>query len=93
MTRVKICGITEKSQALAAIEAGSDFIGLVFAPSRRQVSLVQAQEIVGMIKECSNVTEVVGVFVNIPAPLVNSTAAACNLDRVQLSGDESWAYC
>ena len=93
MTRVKICGITEKSQALAAIEAGSDFIGLVFAPSRRQVSLVQAQEIVGIIKECSNVTEVVGVFVNIPAPLVNSTAAACNLDRVQLSGDESWAYC
>ena len=93
MTRVKICGITEKSHALAAIEAGSDFIGLVFAPSRRQVSIVQAQEIVGIIKERSNTTEVVGVFVNVPAPVVNSTAAACNLDRVQLSGDESWAYC
>ena len=93
MTRVKICGIMEKSHALAAIEAGSDFIGLVFAPSRRQVSVVQAQEIVSAIKERSNTTEVVGVFVNVPAPVVNRTAAACNLDRVQLSGNESWAYC
>jgi phosphoribosylanthranilate isomerase len=93
MTRVKICGITEKSHALAAIEAGSDFIGLVFAPSRRQVSVAQAQEIVRAIKERSNTIEVVGVFVNVPAPVVNRTAAACNLDCVQLSGDESWAYC
>jgi len=66
MTQVKICGITEKSHALAAIEAGSDFIGLVFAPSQRQVSVAQAQEIVSAIKGRSNTTEVVGVFVNGP---------------------------
>ena len=93
MTRVKICGITEKSHALAAIEAGSDFIGLVFAPSRRQVSVAQAQELVSEIKERSNTTEVVGVFVNVPALVVNRTAVVCNLDYVQLSGNESWAYC
>ena len=93
MTRVKICGIKEKAHALAAIEAGSDFIGLVFAPSQRQVTLAQAQEIVSAIKEHSNTTEVVGVFVNMPAPEVNMIASSCNLDWVQLSGDEPWEYC
>ncbi len=93
MTRIKICGITEKSHALAAIECGSDFVGLVFAPSRRQISISRAQEIVSVIKEHSNTVEVVGVFVNVPAPVVNRTAATCNLDCVQLSGDEPWTYC
>lgn len=93
MTRIKICGITEKSHALAAIESGSDFVGLVFAPSRRQVSISRAQEIVSVIKEHSNTVEVVGVFVNVPALVVNRTAATCSLDCIQLSGDEPWAYC
>ena len=93
MTQVKICGIREKVHALAAAEAGADFIGLVFAPSRRQVTLTQAQEIARVIKGHSNTIEVVGVFVNMPAPVVNRTAHSCNLNWVQLSGDESWAYC
>lgn len=93
MTRVKICGIKEKVHALAAAEAGADFIGLVFAPSPRQVTLTQAQEIARVIKGHSNTIEVVGVFVNMPAPVVNRTAHSCSLDWVQLSGDESWAYC
>lgn len=93
MTQVKICGIKEKSHALAATGAGVNFIGLVFAPSQRQVSSAQAQEIVSIIKEHSKVTEVVGVFVNMPSPAINRIVHACNLDWVQLSGDESWAYC
>lgn len=93
MTRVKICGIKEKAHALAVIEAGGDFIGLVFAPSQRQVTPVQASQIVSTVKSCSNVTGVVGVFVNMPAPEVNMIANSCNLDWVQLSGDEPWEYC
>jgi len=93
MTRVKICGIKEKAHALGASRAGADFIGLVMAPSPRQVTVAQAQEIVGALREQHEPVEVVGVFVNMPAPAVNRIARACNLDWVQLSGTETWAYC
>ncbi len=93
MTRVKICGIKQKAHALAIIEAGVDFIGLVFTQSQRQVTLPQAQDIVGEVKKCSEATAVVGVFVNMPADEVNRIANSCNLDWVQLSGDEPWEYC
>jgi phosphoribosylanthranilate isomerase len=93
MTRIKICGIRDKSHALAAVEAGADFIGLVFAPSQRQVSPAQACEIVSAIKKSSDATKVVGVFVNAPSSQVNEFADFCALDWVQLSGDESWEYC
>jgi phosphoribosylanthranilate isomerase len=93
MTRVKICGIIDKNHALAAVESGADFIGLVFAPSKRQVTPTQAYEIASAVKKSSDATKVVGVFVNAPASQVNEIADFCALDCVQLSGDESWEYC
>jgi len=93
MTRIKICGIRDKPHALAAVGAGADFIGIVFAPSRRQVSPVQAREIAHAVKRSNGATEVVGVFVNAPSSQVNELADFCALDWVQLSGDESWEYC
>jgi len=93
MTRVKICGIKEKAHALAVIEAGGDFIGLVFAPSPRQIEPAQAEEIASVAKSHSKTISVVGVFVNAPASEVNAIAHSCHLDWVQLSGDEPWEYC
>lgn len=93
MTRVKICGIGDEVHALAAVEAGADFIGLVFAPSSRQVNVTRAREIARAVKANSTRTQVVGVFVNMPASQVNQVADHCLLDWVQLSGDESWDYC
>jgi len=92
-TRIKICGIRDKAHALAAVEAGADFIGLVFAPSQRQVSPAQACEIASAVKKSSDATKVVGVFVNAPSSQVNELSDFCALDWVQLSGDESWEYC
>jgi phosphoribosylanthranilate isomerase len=91
LTKVKICGITEVFYAQAAIETGADLIGVVLASSPRQVTYEKAQEIAAAVKKHS--LPVVGVFVNMPVAEVNTVAADCGLDWVQLSGDERWEYC
>ena len=93
MTYIKICGIRDENHALAAIEAGADFIGLVFAPSKRQVSPAKAREIASAVKKNNDTAKVAGVFVNAPTSRVNELTDFCTLDWVQLSGDESWEYC
>jgi phosphoribosylanthranilate isomerase len=93
MIRIKICGIKTEEQALAAARAGADFIGVVFAVSPRQVTPATAARIVSVLKKHKATAEVVGVFVNADASTVNRISETCRLDRVQLSGDESWEYC
>ncbi len=93
MTKIKICGIKVEVHALAAVEAGADFIGFIFVPTRRQVSPAKAHEIINTVKKSSHAIKPVGVFVDTPASEVNKIADFCGLDWVQLSGNESWEYC
>jgi phosphoribosylanthranilate isomerase len=93
MIRIKFCGITSVDQALSASAAGADYLGLVMAPSRRQIMPVKAMEIIKALLRINSPVQTTGVFVNLPIADVNFIAEACRLDRVQLSGDEDWDYC
>ncbi len=93
MTRIKICGLLEASHAIAAAKAGADFIGFVFAPSRRRIEPTVAAEIIRAISTLKTRPLSIGVFANMPSREVNMTANACGLDRVQLSGGEDLEYC
>lgn len=91
MIKVKICGITNLEDALAAIDAGADALGFVFHPrSPRHVFPEQASAI---IRRLPPFIQAVGLFVDEPLEMVNETADLCGLDLVQLHGDEPPGYC
>jgi phosphoribosylanthranilate isomerase len=85
---VKICGIRTVDQALAAIAAGADMLGLVFAPSKRRVDVAQAAQIAAAVHAASATMQVVGLFVNESADEIRQVSRLVGLDLVQLSGDE-----
>lgn len=90
-TRIKICGITHPDDALVAVEAGADAIGLVFyEPSPRSVSVAQAAKI------CS----VIPAFVSVVALTVDATPASMQtitselpIDLLQFHGQEAPEQC
>ncbi|AII61420.1 phosphoribosylanthranilate isomerase [Dehalococcoides mccartyi] len=93
MIKTKICGLTEVGQALATARTGADFAGVVFAESKRRITTEKALEIAEALKPLNPRPMLVGVFANQTAEEVNRIASVCRLDRVQLSGNESWEYC
>jgi phosphoribosylanthranilate isomerase len=90
MTRVKVCGITNLQDALAAVAAGADAVGLVFADSPRMVSLAAAEQIVAGLPP---LITTIGVFVDTDVLEVAAIAERARLSAVQLHGEESPEYC
>jgi phosphoribosylanthranilate isomerase len=86
--QIKICGIQAPEHLLTVAANGADMVGLVFAPSRRQVDIAQAQLLVRTLRDAGYATKVVGLFVNAPSAEIATTVAACQLDIVQLHGAE-----
>ena len=89
MTRVKICGITNIRNACAAVSAGADALGFVFAKSPRRISLKEAKNI---CERLAPWIATVGVFVDASLGEVLRTAQECRLSAVQLHGSESPSY-
>jgi phosphoribosylanthranilate isomerase len=89
-TRIKICGITRAEDAAAAVAAGVDAIGVIFAPSRRQVTIARAAAALAQVPVP---VARVGVFVDAAASDIEEAIAACGLTAVQLSGAESPKIC
>lgn len=86
---VKICATTNLEDARAAIDAGADALGFLFAPSSRRVSPRDAAKITGALP--TNV-EKIGVFLNQSAEIVLDTVDKAGLTGVQLHGTESVDY-
>ncbi len=89
MTRVKICGLTNLDDALAAVEAGADLVGFIFyEASPRAVKPEVVREIISRITYHVSRITFVGVFVNASLETVAQTLDYCQLDLAQLHGDE-----
>lgn len=83
MTKVKICGLSTVEAVETAVLAGADYIGFVFAESKRQVSLEQAQE---LAKRVTGKTKIVGVFVSPSLEDLEQAIGQVSLDMVQIHG-------
>ena len=90
MTIVKICGIKTLPDALAAIEAGADYLGFNFYPkSVRFFEKSVCAEITSVLKREHPQIKLVGVFVNSRVDEIKDILQTCNLDLAQLHGDET----
>jgi phosphoribosylanthranilate isomerase len=89
MTKVKICGIKTVTDALAAMDAGADFIGFNFySKSPRYISVGQCRDIMSVMRRYGHI-QYVGVFVNSSMEDIRATMETCGLRLAQLHGDES----
>jgi phosphoribosylanthranilate isomerase len=96
MTRplIKICGITNPSDAIAAMQAGADMLGLIFVPDTpRFVTPEKAHVIVEAVRSLNSNTQCVGVFQNASVEIIEAHLAILGLDQVQLHGDETPEFC
>jgi phosphoribosylanthranilate isomerase len=86
--RIKICGIQSPQEALAAVEAGADLIGLNFvAGSPRQLDLRRAEEICQAVADLP--VERVALFRNASWDEIDTVIRRVEFERVQFHGDES----
>jgi len=89
MVRVKICGITNISDAENAVTSGADALGFVFAESPRKISKEDAAAI---IEKIPPFVTCVGLFVNEDIDKVKEVCTYCKISTVQFHGNETQDY-
>ncbi len=91
IVKVKICGLTNYEDASAAIDMGADMLGFNFYPESPR--FVQLEKAVEIINKLPAFIDIAGVFVNSPLEHIEEVISECQLDWVQLHGDESPEFC
>ena len=89
MTKIKICGLRTPSDIQAVNKLKPDYIGLVFADSKRRVTIEEAR---ALKQERDNDISAVGVFVNAPLDIIVNIAEQKIIDIIQLHGTEDALY-
>ncbi len=91
IVKVKICGITNYKDAAAAVDMGADLLGFNFYPkSPRYIAPAKAVEIINKLPAF---IDLAGIFVNESIEKIHETKNFCQLDWIQLHGDESPEFC
>lgn len=89
-TKVKICGLKTLEDIHIVNKYKVDYVGFVFAPSKRRVSIEEVKEMMSALRKD---IEGVGVFVNTKPEEVNNVMKYCGLHIAQLHGNESLEEC
>ena len=90
MPKVKICGNTNPEDAKLAVELGADYLGFIFAESKRKIDIATAITIMDALPHFKNY---VGVFLNQPKKNVESIVSELGIKTIQFHGDEPALYC
>lgn len=89
--KIKICGITNADDALAAVDMGADLLGFNFYPkSKRYITVDKAHAI---INKLPTFVDTVGLFVNATTEEVREVVGEGMLNWIQLHGDETPEFC
>jgi phosphoribosylanthranilate isomerase len=91
IVKVKICGITNYEDAVAAIDMGADMLGFNFFPGSPRFITPHDAEI--LINRLPAFVDTVGLFVNETVEKINEVLTLCQLNWIQLHGDEDPQFC
>lgn len=91
ITKVKICGITNYKDAIAALDMGADLLGFNFYPESPR--FISPEKAVQIINKLPAFIDLVGIFVNASIDQIHETKNFCQLDWIQLHGDENPQFC
>ena len=91
MIRVKICGITSREDAWAAVEAGADAVGFIFVEGTPR--WIEPEAAAAIAAEIGPFVVTVGVFINRTIEEIEGIVARCSLSLAQLHGSQSPEEC
>jgi len=91
IVKVKICGITNYEDATAAVDMGADLLGFNFYP--KSPRFIPQEKAMKIINKLPGFIDIAGVFVNARLEQIRETISQCQLNWVQLHGDESPKVC